>query len=370
MYKIRIKLLLLSLSLLFWSNISFADGKFYIVHEKVPPEIPYQRALLMYDDKYETLILQSKYQIHESEKTEFIGWVVPVPSVPELASMDAKYAYQLFYQLNLSSQPDVIFLSERIAVALFVTSLLALLICVISSFIPKRTFIKRHHMKITAFSALFFIFSFFYMLSTILGGRSLEKAAGVDILKEEKVGIYDIKVIKSEKSADIIHWLNQNKFKFDSSDAEAFDSYINKDWCFVVAKIDPSISIDNKKMSLQGLVAPLILRFRTEIPIYPLALTATIGHDTEVLIYTLSKRKLESDNRLRLFYAGETSLTTEMTEIIQENVEPQDFFLESNLVLPFLCKFKETLTPVQMREDITFQFAKNNEEFGRKIYKW
>ena len=123
MYKIKITLLFLSL--LIWSNNSFADGKFY--HENVPPEVPYQRALLMFDKEYETLILQSKYQIHESEKTEFIGWVVPVPSVPELASMDAKYASQLFYQLSASAKPEVIFISQLVLLALPVASLLTLL---------------------------------------------------------------------------------------------------------------------------------------------------------------------------------------------------------------------------------------------------
>ena len=43
------------------STLARADGKFYS-REPVPPNIPYQRALLMYDDGTETLILQSKFK--------------------------------------------------------------------------------------------------------------------------------------------------------------------------------------------------------------------------------------------------------------------------------------------------------------------
>ena len=63
---------------------ALADGKFY-GPEPVPPKIPHQRALLLFEGGRETLFLQSRYRTTGSLSDEF-GWVVPLPSVPERAS--------------------------------------------------------------------------------------------------------------------------------------------------------------------------------------------------------------------------------------------------------------------------------------------
>ena len=70
---------------------ALADGKFYS-QEKVPPGLPYQRAFIAHDGARELLILQSKF---EGEAEDF-GWVVPLPAVPELASMNAWQGARFF----------------------------------------------------------------------------------------------------------------------------------------------------------------------------------------------------------------------------------------------------------------------------------
>ena len=49
------------LVLMVTSGVAYGDGKFYYV-EKIPVDVPYQRALLIFEDGKETLILQSKYK--------------------------------------------------------------------------------------------------------------------------------------------------------------------------------------------------------------------------------------------------------------------------------------------------------------------
>lgn len=89
----KVVLLLVLAVMIVGSVPVLADGMFYWT-ESIPPEIPYQRALLMFDGGYETLIVQSKYRMSSSETDEF-GWVVPVPSVPELASVEPALAQVL-----------------------------------------------------------------------------------------------------------------------------------------------------------------------------------------------------------------------------------------------------------------------------------
>ena len=92
-----------------------ADGKIFW-RERVPPGIPYQRALILFDEGTETLVVQSKYELPGPDKQVDLGWVVPLPGVPELASMDADRAKHLFMLLGLFSGPKVTRIRDIISI--------------------------------------------------------------------------------------------------------------------------------------------------------------------------------------------------------------------------------------------------------------
>ena len=72
---------------------AFADGKFF--SERVPPGLPYQRAILIFDEGRQTLVLQSKAAGAEHP----FGWVVPLPNAPDLDQMSWRDAEEIFLLL-------------------------------------------------------------------------------------------------------------------------------------------------------------------------------------------------------------------------------------------------------------------------------
>jgi len=362
------KTLLILAILLTYSIPALANGGFYW-HESIPLDIPYQRALLMFTGDQETLILQSKYRSTGAIVDDFAGWVVPVPSVPELASVDPSSAQVFFHHLDKISRPNTIRISDFVSVASLLSlpaGLLMLFASLLSFFVPRMQLVRRYRLRISLMGlvfVLFFVLVFPFFFLAFAGYPE-----GVDIIKEEQVGIYNVQVVKSHKSEDLIQWLNQNQFHFDDKDVQVFDEYLRQGWSFVVAKIDPSTAKDERWAMFEGLVAPLIMRFQTEAPVYPLALTSLSGHDTQVLLYVLSQSKWTNDGRLDLHYADEQD--THLLEKLARDVEPEGFFSETELTLPFLCKFKGTLTPEQMQKDLRFTVVEDDHAYRKWMITW
>ena len=370
-------ILLLVLSALLAGSIPvLADGGFYWT-ESIPPEIPYQRALLIFDGSYETLIVQSKYRTSGSASGEF-GWVVPAPSVPELASVEPSMADALFYELGDVSQPEVARISDCLCGPLafigFIIApaagILLFLLIVASFFIPSLELIRRRRKLLVVISVLLILVAAVSILALAFYGSPMGGSDGyaVDVIREEQVGIYDVQVVKAGDAGDLIGWLNENRFQFDEEDRRMFDDYLRRGWCFVVARVDPTRNAD-EKFTAEGLVAPLILRFQTADPVYPLALTAMAGSDTQVLLYVLGEHKWQNDDRLDLEYAGEVHLSL-LEAICREALPDMPAGCFADGPLSYLCKFKGTLTPVQMEKDMVFGPAQDDEPYRKHITVW
>lgn len=367
MARIRSQLLLIAL----FAVPALADGKFY-VRERVPPKIPYQRALLVFDQGKETLLIQTKFQQPPKTKSS-LGWVVPVPCVPELATMRADRAERLFFWLNFTSGtrvtgilPPVVF-PFLIGITLFsILFVLRLAIAsVLNVLIPSARFSARGGaltltcvVLLSAISAV--------LMQPPLGREGM--GPDVQVLKSQKVGIYDVSVVASDTPDALINWLNANGFQFELADKETIEDYLRQGWCFVVAKVEPNPNAGSSAVVSEGLVAPLILRFNTDKPVYPLRLTACAGADTEVLIYVLTPGKMTCSDRLKLRFAGKTE-TSHILSDLAVGAEPQGFFTETKRLPSFLCRFKSTLSPAQMREDLGFAQADDNLPYRERIWK-
>jgi hypothetical protein len=372
-----------------------ADGKMF-GREEVPPGIPYQRALILFSKGVETLILQSKYETPGSEGEPEICWVVPLPAPPQVASAPPLYAESLFDALDDSSPPRVTVVRYRLmrfARFLLLASGAAFVILLLASVCTgKPQWLRRRWRLWTAYA----------ILVETVGGGALWLAAGsslaggrrVETVSAHRVGIYDVQVIRSDSSEELISWLNGNGFAFGEKDKAAFESHVSRGWCFVVATIRPDVKKRSEKVGWSGLAAPLILRFPHETPIYPLALTGTGGYDTEVLIYLATRCKMSCNDRLKLRYAGQfrrwplrlllwhyyqpdppNFFAFERTCIDRPDWAPDSFADEEfpspeMMGYPYLCKFKDTLTPEEMAEDLVFTPAPDNTPYREHQIHW
>jgi len=284
--------------------------------------------------------------------------------------MDAFEAYKLFMMLDIRTHPDVTIVSKVIAYVLFwillgVTG--ALLLLSIASYITSSSSLRRYRGAGFTSSILFCCLITFIFFPVNGKGRGVSV---FEVAPRQQVGMYDVRVIKSTSAAELIRWLRDNRFEFNNADSKAFNGYIKKGWCFVVARVNPAGRNEGAGLIRESLLPPLILRFPVKAPVYPLTLTGTAGMETEVLLYLAGISKMNCGKRMKLLYAGMGKMES-VALTLQRCVEPKDFFKDIDKErLKYLCKFKKTLTPEDMTTDLVFSPAPDNMPYRQHIIKW
>jgi hypothetical protein len=350
------------------------DGKFF-VREKIPAGIPYQRAILLFDKGQETLILQSKYDLPESATVDSLGWIVPVPAGPEIAGGDADVAKDCFWMASWQTQPHLFRVSHLLSLvcfAFFLGGCALLVVCLIRYPFARRAEATKLLWSRQTRNAVIVTVIAFVLAAISMPSLSLARgSAGVEVIKTEHAGIYDVRVIRGENAEAIMEWLRENGFGVSDQDREAFDDYTLRGWCFVAAKVDPSTETKQNNISAEGMVAPLILKFAIERPVYPLTLTATAGTQTEILLYTLSDMKLTCGERLTLRHARQTGAHPILRSLVaQAELEEWPLLRDLPDKPMMLCKFKGRLTPEQMKQDLEFAPASDNEPYREQLIVW
>jgi len=340
------KALILGFMFCFALKLACADGKFF--HNGRAPWIPYQRALILFDGKEEILFLESTYEHQKGA----MGWVVPLPTVPEFATMNAFAADALYSQLASMSKINEIDLSA-VKYFIFLGFWISVLVLII---------------KYTS-RTLGCILSMVIVILTLAVGFLIlpfgMKPTGVHLIKEEKVGIYNVKVIQSENGDEVVAWLNEQHFQFNEKDAKVFDHYAKQNWCFVVAQIPNSPrTINSERKS-----APLIAKFETKRAVYPLALTGSSQQDTQVDLFVVSSRKINCKERLRLDFAGPPQ--NSLIDIVRKEVSSPSFLESFQLSgSEFLTSFSKLLSPSEMANDLYFEYAQDNRHYRRREIIW
>ncbi len=347
----------------------YGDGKFYVL-DKTPIGVPYQRALILHDGSAECLILQSEYLLPKGAEPN-IAWVVPVPEIPELAALDSGSLSEIFWMLSFTTRPSSTSIGSYIELVIILTPLLLSIVGFYMYFKNQITnqpqWVTANRKKIGKFSCAGLIVTF--ILGFVFMPTLSVKYAGLKVLKHEQVGVYDIHVIMGTDPNAVFDWLKEGNFHFEEKDKAVFEDYIKKDWYFVTAKVNPHQEYEDQELVNEGLVSPLVLKFETPEPIYPLALTSTVGQPTEILLYVVGKSKYSCDDRLNLAFFDKSKEF--LFEDLQQFVKPAEFmneFIYKNL--PYMTKFRGTLDPEQMKEDLVFTEDPNHKPYREHVIVW
>jgi len=326
-------LVLVGLSTLWPDCDARADGCFV-----VPPFVwnrvtdinePTQKAILLHDGGREDMILQVRY---EGPVSQF-GWLIPVPSQPEIGSA----SMASFYELSRFTQEYIY---------------------------------RQLQWSRPAFA----------------GSRdSLNSSPPVNVIEYRTVGAYDVAVLATESADSLAEWLLRNHFALRQGSQPILRSYLEKHWFIVAVRVhlqqkeeqaqngglsrpstEESPEPDFPSNIQPGELHPIKISFNTPECVFPLKISSLNGRASEVLLYVLSREPLMRPGLVKARHDREPGdpkqdLPVELEPVFPVGVVDANRLKKCCYDLPRLAggkwafvKFQRLLRPSEM-EDLTFQ---------------
>jgi len=285
-----------------------------------------QKAVIFYDQGVETLILSITFQ----GDAEDFGWIVPVPSKPEIT----KGSDELFTTLReLTGYPQ---------------------------YPNKRMLYEGAYDQLTS--------------------------SAVTVVETKKIDYYDVTVLSSTDEKALAKWFQKNDYNYPTSASYLLNSYIENDWYFVAMKINPeSLEWTNVSQQLRsGHATPVAFSFQTNNVVYPMKISSIVNRDNNPE-YQEIKRELRtvpeyySSVTVSLYIIAENrktlpSFSTDYANWIKKEsiqklaVDDQgDPLLQPSGKKYFLTKLTNYMYYEDMTEDLFFRDASTNSTIGDPI---
>ena len=341
-----LRLILIGASLAFISAAS-ADGKFY-GPTGVKLTLPYQRAAIAFNGKEQLIVLESSL---EGAGARPVGWIVPVPAMPEVGALDSGVLGTLFLGLDRMSRP--VDYRGEIGVAMLLLGLLVVMNAL-------HWLITRKPMHLTTQ----------LMIAAIVGILALvaiPSYQGIEVRHLGRAGDYDARVVRATDAGELVGWLNTSGFAHGEADRSAFDNYIRRGWMFVVATV--AAVRDDPAGAGTRATRPLVLQFPVGQPVYPLGLTALSGNAVQFQLYVFAAGRMEGDDRFEVKFArrlegrDRVDLGSLIGKAAFAGSASARKFAET-----FVTRLDANLTPEQMREDLTLRRAAADSEYRRRVF--
>ncbi len=264
------------------------------------PGIPVQRALVVFRDGRETLLVESAL---EGQGRRF-AWIVPVPARPEVVAAAGPGALN---SLAMGVQPRIVDVPESLSPVFLALVLGAIVLAALFVWgAARRHNVPRWLSAICAvltflggipFGAIGYVFLILLYGYGPVGAVEPPSGAavpGVRVLEYSRVGSYEVAVLSADDSRALYSWLEAEGLAAPEVLRPAVDDYARSGWCFVTARL----ATDGGGRALSH---PLRIGFRTERAVYPMRLTALSGADLALELYVAGCEAASAPGTERVF---------------------------------------------------------------------
>ncbi len=355
------------LSSLITPTKAFADGM-------IMPPGPYpiyesgQKAAIFYQDGTEHMVLS--IQFYGDKLAEF-GWVVPVPTEPEVEKGDIA----IFRELGDMT-------------------------------VPKENLLEKLMSDDN-----------YYATPMMDGAGAMEDSTNqkttVEVIEEKQVGILDVATLRAEKVQDLIDWMDENGYVFPSTDGlgnsdlktkQVLQDYIDEDWYFILSKVNPEFV--DEEVSSETIydepyyddyyyyrpeqkvdLTPLRISFKTTDIVYPMKISAGGLRNQSVLLYVFDNHKLRVSNydyEQNYGYREDEDDNSRFVTEYSEKIDKSDIddltssigkgsWLEPDSDMYLTKLYCSSLAYTDMDEDVLFEDAKDNKSVNAgemTVWEW
>lgn len=250
-----------------------ADGKVFGPGVgKIP--IPDQDAMIVWNGGVETLAIETRFV---SSGRDF-AWVVPLPAKPEISPGSAG----MFPTLRALCAPDVVRSTTPFFPLFTAITIFLLIAMVVTAGSAKRFAIAMA--LLVPLTCLVLMPS----LGRVRGGG--EPGPAVEILDRGIIGSYEVTTVASTDPSALAAWLKDNGFTIAPGAQPVIADYVKAGWVFSAAKLRRDQ--DTTKPSTPH---PLVFKFKTDQPVYPLRLTAVENGPLKVDLYVFGPGRAAAD---------------------------------------------------------------------------
>lgn len=269
---------------------------------------PTQKVYIRWDGVQERLLIQTRYQ----GPAEEMVWIVPVPSQPIVQKADGA----VFQDLSRAT---------------------------VSPAIDSTYFLG---LDMSAWTSA---------AGSVSGSSSV-------VEWQERIGDYDVALLRPVDGEDVIQWLNENDFATPETIHSVLEDYVRNGWWMVAARIHPeALTPITRDRLAQGTLHPLEMIFQSSVCVYPMRLTRLAAGPVEELIYIEGPHHYEpatlADGNWEItLFGGAIRKVPQNYPLsdMERTVEIMEGRTLTN-VKSRLTKLRRVFEPNEMTEDIVFR---------------
>lgn len=281
-----------------------------------------QRNILIFDNGRISLIPQVQF---EGDARDF-GIVVPVPGLPELATVNGA----VFAEASFLTQPLV-----------------------------------RRSNKGCSCDDEVVVSPMFDTGAMAENARVDDMGNGVTIIYEEIVGTYQAVVLQATQAGALSTWLNDNGYRYNPADSSVLAGYVQQNWYFVAMKLDTNQVPPQIDVWWSAVTSPAKISFPydEDALTYPLKISAiSTNEKAEILVYTIADDPMRFAGA-RVEYANEID-RGEMSAIAGRYPALSQFLFEGR----FMTKLRRTFRKSEMQQDVVIQPTDDRREYREIRY--